>query len=425
MISSISHLVELITIFYCFSLVYERKMKFSFQTIVFIIIDWCILFVINEYGYPAYLLTLVYIGMFAYCLIHYRLSIRSTIVNCILSVIVVGVLQLIINIPIFYIFIKDKGADIVGGLLINIVSLSVLCLLGKRLRLAEVSRFFTSRNRILVMILAFMTIYLGMNIFQIKEEHFVGGEDYVQIILFIVLFFLSINEWQKSKFESERKSIQIEMSKLYYDTFEELLNLVRERQHDMMNHINAIYGMIYTSDNYDELVQRQKQYCDHIVENNRETHLLLSAGNPLLAGFLYTKKQEAEKLGIKVQCELRFDNKSLANKEYEIIEMIGIVLDNAIEALKTIINTERKIYIKINSNEKNINILVANTSRFYKSEEIQQFFRKNYTNKGIGRGIGLKKLKKMVECMSGEISVSNESYNTMNCLEFEIILPAN
>ena len=55
---------------------------------------------------------------------------------------------------------------------------------------------------------------------------------------------------------------------MYFDAYDQLILLVRQRQHDMKSHIGAIRSMIYTTDNYAELVAKQEEYCDYTVINN-------------------------------------------------------------------------------------------------------------------------------------------------------------
>ena len=83
--------------------------------------------------------------------------------------------------------------------------------------------------------------------------------------LSVFLLLLVLYNWQKSRAEAERK---IRISGLYYEAYDELLTLVRERQHDMNNHISAIMGMLYTIDNYEELVSAQRRYLCEVMENN-------------------------------------------------------------------------------------------------------------------------------------------------------------
>ncbi|MCM1087637.1 MAG: GHKL domain-containing protein [Muribaculaceae bacterium] len=224
----------------------------------------------------------------------------------------------------------------------------------------------------------------------------------------------------------EKKKAQLEMNRLYYGAYDQLIMLIRERQHDMKNHINAILSMVYTTDNYEELAAKQKEYCNEVLGKNEQTKLVVSSGNPLIAGFLYSKIQEAEAKGIMVEYHIGIGKTDSFIPEYELVEMIGILVDNAIEALTcgdTKTDSENgvlKIRLTLQETETTMELIVANTSAIYEEDMTERFFESGYSSKGKGRGIGLSKLKRFVQDKQGVIIVSNELYENRNYLVFTI-----
>jgi len=241
--------------------------------------------------------------------------------------------------------------------------------------------------------------------------------------LAMILLFLVVFERQKSRARAERKIRQAQMSRLYYDAYDELLTLVRERQHDMNNHINAILGMIYTIDNYEDLVRSQQEYLREMMGKSREARLLLSIENPLVVGFIYRKVQQAEAYGIRVEYRIAVKEKETGVPDYELIEILGILFDNAMEALITGAEGTKLIRLEMYCENIRLYISVSNTSRVFAADETERFFEEDFTSKGKGRGIGLKKLKKTVLGLKGEIEVSNNREGDVNFLEFTVSLP--
>ncbi len=308
-----------------------------------------------------------------------------------------------------------------NALLVNAICMLIVAMASKKVRLKRISDFIQQRSWIIKFSFLFIIIYIIINTFYMKLNSNIENADYIQMIFFAILFFLAINEWQKAITDAERKRTQLEMNKLYYDAYDELLLLIRERQHDMKNHINAILGMIYTVDNYEDLVEKQRKYCDEVIAQNKETKLLLSIGNPLIAGFLYRKYQEAQRQEIFLECKVAAKDDNYYIPEYEMIEMLGVLLDNAIDALRDAIGLEKKIFVAIEDYENIFRVLVANCSRYYDPEEICRFFQKDYSSKGKGRGIGLTKLKRIVEEKDGDIMATNEIIDGNNYLQFNLI----
>lgn len=241
--------------------------------------------------------------------------------------------------------------------------------------------------------------------------------------LSLTFLFLALVERLKSRIGAEKRARQAKLGNLYYEAYDELLTLVRERQHDMNNHINAILGMIYTIDNYEDLVKSQQEYLCEVTEKNREARLLLAIEDPLIVGFIYRKIQQAEKYGIRVEHRINVKDGETGIPDYELIEILGILFDNAIEALAGSGQEDKLIRLEICCENIRLCISVSNTSRVFAADEIEQFFREDFSSKGKGRGIGLKKLKKTVLGLKGEIMVSNNRVGNVNFLEFTVFLP--
>lgn len=422
MISSIKNLIELFAYLFCLAGMFNKKFKLNIYAVIFIILDLFLLKGINEYNFPEYMQLLVYLGMFLYGLMSYKCTVRKTVLNSFLSAALITICQMLLYLPVFYIFIQRKGQNILYELIINLGCLFFIILLYQKEILKRISEFFFKNDKLLIIVAILMLLGLGRAIYKVKEFRIITQEDYIQIIYFLFLFGFSILEWQKSRMEVEKRKTQIEMNKLYYDAYDQLIILIRDKQHDMKNHINAILGMIHTTNNYDDLVMKQQEYCGYVIEQNEKAKLLVSAGNPLIIGFLYNKIQEAEREGISVEYEIGI-KKEVAVPEYEIIEILGILFDNSIDALMNNEEPKKHIYISLKEYEEKLVLIVANTSAKFKEEIIEKFFERGYSDKGEYRGIGLFKLKRMVQNYDGTIIVSNEMNNEENYLTFEICIP--
>lgn len=422
MIRNLNQLVELVSILWCMANLFGKKMRFSIYGIIFIIINMIIFEGMNTGIFQKYYFLFAYFSVFLYGLFYYRKNIKVSLLNWFLTIVFISILQMVFYLPVYFSFVVRNGVNGFSDLLINIGSLIFIILSGKKVKWKEFSDFLLRRNLLLISIFIFIFVCLGKETYQLKGIGPVLAKEYIQVLSFLLLFFLVINEWKKAKVDAERKKVQIEVNKLYYAAYDELIVLIRERQHDLKNHINAIYGMIYTTDNYDDLVRMQEEYCQYILDKNEETKLLLSAGNPLIAGFMYSKIKEAEKQGIQVKYKIEIEKTEMKVPEYEMVEMLGILFDNAIEALE-VQEVEKIIHVNIICINGRLDISVANRSEEFSYSKIEEFFHWNFSTKGAGHGIGLTKLKKMVQENAGEIVVSNEEYENINFLQFLIHLP--
>jgi len=424
LISNLKVVVELFTFLYCLAELFGKKLKISIHVVVLSIVDLFIMAGINGFGFPLYFRSLCYFAMFLYGLLYYKENIKLTLVNCFLAAVIMTVLQMLVYLPLYSLLFSGYEQIDLNGLIANTGCALLIMICSHKIKLKRLSDFCIRRNKLILVVTIFILCGLGINFYQIMDKRVILSETYFQMVYFALIFLFVIYEWQKSRMDAEKKKAQLEMNRLYYDAYDQLIMLVRERQHDMKNHINTILSLSYTIEDYDELIAKQKEYCGYVIEQNEKTKLVLSSGNPLIAGFLYSKIREAENHNIIIDYQIGMKKTETDIPEYELVDMAGILLDNAIDALNNI-NEEnfiRKIYFSIKETESAIELIVANTSPYYEEDMTDHFFEPGYSSKGQNRGIGLSKLKRLIQNRKGNIVVYNELRDDMNYLTFEIEL---
>lgn len=421
MVRSLGLLLEMLAIVYGIATFFGKRVKYNIKTVSFITSEVLLTTLINEYDIPVYLKSLSYIIIFIYGLMEYGEGVKETVLDCLLTIGIISILQQIFYYIIF--FFLPQNNELQNILWINSLCFAVLWGLVHYKYLNKFYEAIIKNRKICIGILLFVCICLLADILEAKEQSYLLEKDTLQLLYFTGLIAVVIGEWQKARVETEREKAEFELNKLYYAAYEELVMLIRDRQHDIKNHINAIYSMIYTTNNYEDLVARQKQYCDFVLESGKETQILLAADNPLIAGFLYQKEQEAKQQHIRVEYRMQKIISPLLVSEYELIEMLGILLDNAIEALIISDLEQKKIIVGYSREEQWDVFRIANTSQPYSEEEMIQFFQRNYSSKGLGRGIGLDKIRRKLKQLNGGIKVENMSENQEMYLEFSIMLP--
>ena len=208
------------------------------------------------------------------------------------------------------------------------------------------------------------------------------------------------------------------MYELYNHAFEETIATIRMRQHEFQNHINAIKCMKYSIENQDELLIEQERYCDDVLRESSIANLLKLRMDPVLVGFLYAKITTAQDAGIQVEYEVNPIDIRGRIETYEMIELIGGLFDNAVEALKEM--KTRKIMLKLVNIEKGFIVEVANISRIYSNNEIENFCSYGYSTKAKNRGIGLARIKEIIRKTRATLLIQNQSYKNENYLCFKV-----
>lgn len=422
MIRNILQLFELLSYLYCFAAAYGKKMKYNIYTVIFVIAEMVLMTGLNEHNFPRYLISLSYVLMFLYCMINYKSTVKTTIVNCVISVLVVGIIQLILYAPLSFIISDEKADSLIRELIIMFLLFLIIFIFRNKMRLKSLSDFLIKRNKLLGVIGCFVLVVFGGQIWKMKQRGYVYGADYIPIVYFLLLLAFMIIEWQRTRTEAEKRKAQIEMNALYYNGYEELVRSVREKQHDFKNHMNAMRGMLYTVNDYDELVSKQKDYLDTILNEVEETSILTLIENPLLAGFLSDKIHEAESKGIVVRHECIYANEESKIPEYKLVEVMGILFDNAIEASCNNIG-DGVICIKLWKEEKKFCFEITNKCSREELNFLSHVFDWGYSSKGKNRGVGLSKLKRIVREAEGEICVAEENLDGAPAIKFGIYLP--
>ena len=355
-------------------------------------------------------------------MINYEASIKETIVKWVLASVGVSIIQMLCYFVVSFVDIKWPLTVEQKEMLVSILYFVLILAFSSKMFLPEIAAFFIKRNALLYLVGIFILIILGSQLWGIKKEHVIDGKYIFSATFFVLFLVLMIWEWQKMRTESEKRRTQLQLNGIYYEAYEGLIQSIRERQHDFKNHLNAIEGMIYSINNYDELVSEQKKYMHSIMGEVETTRILTLVENPLLAGFLNYKVSKAQEMGIVTQYHCVLQKREMKLPEFKIIEMMGILLDNAIEELSSD-NVENKVLqLELMVEDDKMRFSVANSYENTKVLDISSFFEKGYSSKGKGRGIGLSKLKQMINDANGEVAVSQEVFQNIPMLKMEWIV---
>ena len=202
----------------------------------------------------------------------------------------------------------------------------------------------------------------------------------------IACIWVLAGELGKYKIKAKEVETELKMYELYAISFQGLVENIRLRQHEFDNHINTIYSQHYIYETYEELVEAQNAYCNVISKEN-QFNKLLKASNPIIAGFLYGKFMEIDKMGIEIDYRVKIGGLNIEVPVYKIVEILGDLLNNAIEAIEKT-DGINKMYVSIVEDVR-FEIEVRNESQFINYNEIENFFTKGYSKKGENRGLGL------------------------------------
>lgn len=171
---------------------------------------------------------------------------------------------------------------------------------------------------------------------------------------------------------------------------------IRVFKHDFANMVNVISGYI-KADDMDGLKKYfssfEKDYSNY---HNKEILNPKIINDPGIYNLLVAKYEKAYELGIIINFEVFFDFKKLQMPIYDFSKILGILLDNAIEAT----NTCDKKQINLVFNEfKRQNVQIISVENTYSDAnlDLSKIFEKGTSGKSNHSGIGLWEVNRLVE----------------------------
>lgn len=244
---------------------------------------------------------------------------------------------------------------------------------------------------------------------------------FVLLTIVLILIIVLIVIWKRQIMIDQRQQKEIQMYQMYGKPLEEFIRDLRARQHEFDNHINVLLNMHITIDTYDELVKAQSAYMSSLVARKENRYFpLLRISNKVIAGFLYSKLISINK---DVRVELMVGSHEIFTNvpEQDIVEVIGTLIDNAVEASK---EGSSCIKIFITSKEEKLIFVIKNQHKKIPISELTNFFERGYSTKedALNRGLGLYNAKNIVKRWQGEIYVENELLENENYITFRVEL---
>lgn len=217
----------------------------------------------------------------------------------------------------------------------------------------------------------------------------------IALLLYFSISMYSLSRTNKLEITTE----SLEEEKLYNKTLNILYDNIRGFKHDFNNIVQAIGGYI-TTNNMEGL---KDYYSDLMADCQKVNNLAILnpelINNPAVYSLLTSKYHKAEELGIKMNFEIFMDLQALNIKTYDLTRMLGILLDNAIEASSKC--DEKNIYITIRKDNKAPrHLFIIENTYANKDVNTDRIFEKGYTSKteddGKSHGLGLWEVREVL-----------------------------
>ena len=226
----------------------------------------------------------------------------------------------------------------------------------------------------------------------------------VNIIIMTFIFFVALlmmtaySTSQQRQMEAEYKSKALKDLEGYVQHLGQAYEEVRNFRHDHFNILHGLMGFANEEDqvklkNYLAETMAYAKVSLEKLDNSMDRLKFIRI--PALRGLLSVKFAHALEQGIDVAIDIVSPVSDIPVNHLDLCRMVGIVVDNAIEALLQEAYDIKRLKFGILLDEDDILIICSNTCKTPPPAE--KIFDKDYSSKGYGRGTGLYSLKKTCE----------------------------
>ena len=201
---------------------------------------------------------------------------------------------------------------------------------------------------------------------------------------------INISNLEVTKVDLENANTTIHTLKILHDQ-------VRSFKHDFDNIVNSIGGYVVNED-----INGLRKYYNQLLEECQKTNNLYSLSpevinHPAIYHMLATKYYEADQLNIDIHLNIFLDLREIEKrmKIYDFTRILGILLDNAIDAAK---ECDKKIMNVIFRKELNNDMICIIIQNSYNNKDVntEDIYKKGISSKENHSGLGLWKVRQIL-----------------------------
>ena len=218
----------------------------------------------------------------------------------------------------------------------------------------------------------------------------------INILVLIIYFTISIASIINiSKLEATK--IDLESTQRHLHSLSLLHDTVRAFKHDFNNIVNSIGGYVVNED-----MEGLKKYYNQLLEECNRTNNLAALSpsvinHPAIYYILATKYYEADKENVQIHLNVFLDLNEIEGcmKIYDFTRILGILLDNAIDAAKECDKKLIDVTFRKEVSNDMITVIIKNT---YANKDVntEEIYQKGVSTKENHTGLGLWKVRQIL-----------------------------
>lgn len=220
---------------------------------------------------------------------------------------------------------------------------------------------------------------------------FITFLSFISLFAYFFINFYSLTRVMKLQIAKR----DLENAEAYNETLQVLYDNVKSFKHDFDNMIHMVDGYL----SHDDMKGLKKYYYDLTKDYDRVNAISVLDPNVInnagIYNLLIKKYKMASQLGVKLHIEFFMDFNTLHMPIYEFSRILGILLDNSIEAASE--SNEKLVNIMFRSSYRN-NVELVQIENTYSNKDIdiKNIFNKELSSKNNHMGMGLWEVNQLI-----------------------------
>ena len=378
-------------------IILQEKIKISKIELIAILIISSIAYTLNNlylYGtIKTLLVCLIHVLVFKYIFkINWSKSIFLTIIY-VLLLLIPEIIELFIITEVLHIERDFLYNNYAGSLLSNIFMCIgfVLTTFVLRKLLRKVINTKISSNKKIIILSILTLICIGLFFYTLIKEFRFSNNIIIYLVSIIVLIFV-LSSLVRQTIVNYKLTSEYDKLLEFMTTYE---NEIEKQRHETKNEFITIKGKIQDKEKGKEIIDYIDEILKEKIEVKQEEYAKFGYLPPNgIKGLCYLKTQQAQekKINTSINISKRIKNSNIyklnIKEQRNLGKILGIILDNAIEASKE--SKEKLLGIEAYLIKDNCQIIISNS---YSKEELNKYNKNKKSSKGKNRGHGLLLLK--------------------------------
>ena len=298
-----------------------------------------------------------------------------------------------------------------------VISAVIIIFVNRSVKFDRYIEKYYRKNRVVILWGALNLIIVACFIANSWERNIEFIWKYIYVLIALIILYIIGNIviatiWIRMKVIQEKNDNVI----AYTEYLKNIVDIHNKREHEYKNQINAVISIAENS-REEDVADKIMGYCHVILENEREKNRLsVISDNTMIAAFILRTEKLTKSLGINFEYIMNSPCPEYRISEFDMLEILSNLVNNAVEAVMVQREEHRNITVVFDTDE----IEVIND--YIDADDdiaVSDFFRKEYSSKGKGRGYGLPNVMDIAKKNKAKFSMAYENGMIIASIKFK------